>query len=460
MTERGRAGGGWRLTRGMTPGGIEGYADHVSVEPGDHFTLFVSTRARSFVVHAFRMGWYDGAEGRLTWTSQAVPGVRQPPARVESPRNTPVAPWHPSLTIDTTSWLPGDYLLRLDADDGAQSFVPLTVRAPSAAGAVVLVSPVTTWQAYNTWGCCDLYQGADGSFATRSRAVSFDRPYDKENGAGEFIERTLPILARAERLGLKLDYVTDVDLHADPSLLTGARAVVSMGHDEYWSAPMRAALTAARDAGANVAFFGANAVYRRIRFESSPLGPDRVEVDYKLASEDPLSATHPDLTTADWPRPPNADPESSLTGAMYDCFPIRRAAVVVDPSNWLFAGTGVTAGMRLPGLVGPETDRVQLGYPTPRPIEVLMHTPFFCPRGYPSYADTTYYTTPGGAGVFDSGTIDWVCDITGGCRATHLTTRVVRRVTDNLLVAFAAGPAGRVHPAQDNLKQLGIAPTG
>jgi hypothetical protein len=316
---------------------------------------------------------------------------------------------------------------------------------------------VTTWQAYNTWGCCDLYDG-DGGFASRSRAVSFDRPYAQSSGAGEFIKRELPVLAEAERLGLSLDYVTDIDLQT-PGLLTGARAVVSMGHDEYWSPQMRAAVEAARDAGTNLAFFGANAVFRRIRFEASPLGADRIVIDYKVAREDPLYGVDNAEVTADWPAPPDANPESTLLGAMYNCFVHgpRAAGVVVDASSWLLAGIpGVRDGLALPGLIGPEVDSVQLGYPTPRPIEVVLHSPFQCPGGRASHADTTYYTAASGAAVFDAGSIDWACAVATGCSATPLTGRVVRAVTDRLLVAFAAGPAGRAHPALDNLRSLGL----
>ena len=55
------------------------------------------------------------------------PPTPEPAPVVEAPRNTVVAPWQPSLTVDTNRWPPGDYLLRLDAADGPQQFVPLTV---------------------------------------------------------------------------------------------------------------------------------------------------------------------------------------------------------------------------------------------------------------------------------------------------------------------------------------------
>jgi hypothetical protein len=326
---------------------------------------------------------------------------------------------------------------------------------------LVLINPVTTWQAYNRWGCCDLYEGADGTFATRSRAVSFDRPYLQEYGAGEFLHGDLPVVAEAERLGLSLDYVTDTDLQTVPHLLAGARAVVSMGHDEYWSPAMRAALTAARDAGTNLAFLGANAIFRRIRLASTSIGPTRLEINYKVATEDPLYGRDNAAVTANWPAPPAADPESRLLGSQYGCLLVGStpaSGVVADPTNWLFRGVRVRAGEQLPGLVGPEIDAVQPSYPTPRPIQVLLHSPARCPSGSPTHADASYYVARSGAAVFDAGSIDWACAVSTNChgQVPDRTGGVVRTVTDNLLRAFARGPAGRTHPAHDNLTALGI----
>ena len=44
-------------------------------------------------------------------------------------------------------------------------------------------------------------------------------------------------------------YVTSMDIAADPRLLDGASALVSLGHDEYWTPQERANVTAARDTG-------------------------------------------------------------------------------------------------------------------------------------------------------------------------------------------------------------------
>lgn len=452
----------WEIPRGEDHG-IEGFVDPISVLPGQPVRVYVSTSTANFRVRAFRMGWYGGAVAKLVWTSARYAGHRQSsPVLSEPATATMAAAWSPSLTMNTSGWPPGQYLLRLDGNGDRSQFVPLTVRAASAVGRVVLLSPVTTWQAYNTWGCCDLYTGANGSFATRSRAVSFDRPYSQEFGAGEFLHDELPVITEAERLGLPLDFVTDTDLQSMPHLLAGARAVISMGHDEYWSPGMRVALADAVNAGTNVAFLGANGIYRRIRLADTRLGPDRLEINYKVASEDPLYGMDDRQVTANWPAPPAADPESRLLGDQYGCLveTPQTAGVVVDPHSWLFDGTNVTTGQQLPGLIGPEIDAVQPGFPTPRPIEVLLHSPVRCPDNLPPYADASYYVARSGASVFDAGTIRWACAVRGDCYGLvpPVTGRVVQTVTDNLLRAFAAGPAGREHPAEDNLARLGITP--
>ncbi|HEX6468930.1 MAG TPA: N,N-dimethylformamidase beta subunit family domain-containing protein [Streptosporangiaceae bacterium] len=440
----------WRVRHGGAPHEIEGYADHVSVLPGQPFRLFVSTRSKGYTVEAFRMGWYGGAQARLVWRSGRMAGSVQAPARIEGKTNTVVAPWHPSLTVPTTGWPEGDYLVRLDADTGAQHYVPITLRSAAATGKIVLLNGTTTWQAYNLWGGRSLYSGPYG-FASRSRAVSFDRPYDK-SGATKFLAYEQPAVALAEKLGLPLAYATDNDLHRDPNLLRGARALTVLGHDEYWSSVMRRRVTGARDQGVNIAFLGANELNRHIRFAPTKLGQDRLVICYKEA-DDPIAKDDPSEVTVDWRFADPPRPESDLTGVYYECNPVQADYVVYDPKNWLFAGTGVRRGQRFTGMVGPEYDRVNPIVPTPRPIEVLAHSPLTC-NGSSSYADSAYYTVPSGAGVFAAGTMRWVCALRGtkcGHDVPASAAPFVAKVTTTLLRAFAAGPAGRTHPARDNL---------
>jgi hypothetical protein len=365
------------------------------------------------------------------------------------------AGWDPVLDVPTDGWPAGAYLLRLDADSGAQRYVPVTIRSESAAGKIVLKSCVQTWQAYNTWGGYDLYLGASGAYAQRSLAVSLDRPYN-DNGANMFLTYERNVVKLAESLGLPLAYVTSMDIDADPHLLDGASALVSMGHDEYWTPAERAHVTAARDRGLNLAFLGANAMFRRTRLEPTTLGAARLVVCYKTSyAADPLYGKDNAAVTSDWRDAPRPDPESTLIGTIYEGYPANAAYVVSSPHSWVFAGTGASAGDKFPNLVGIEYDRVDPAFPLQRPLEVLSHSPLTC-HGVSSFSDSAYYTHSGGAGVFNTGTMRWVEAIYGD--APHgisgATTGFVRQVTANVLRAFADGPAAAKHPARDNLAAI------
>jgi hypothetical protein len=449
----------WRIARMGPTDAIQGWADQASATAGERVRLYVSTTARRFRVEAYRMGWYGGRGGRLVWRSSSLPGRRQPPPARTPGTNMVATHWRPSATVTVDpAWPPGDYLLKLVAPVG-QRYVPLTVRDDTSHAALIVQNAVTTWQAYNTWGGRNLYWGPDMAITTRSRVVSFDRPYAGEQGAADFLGNELPLVRLVERLGLDVTYWTDVDLHRHPERLLAHRALVSLGHDEYWSTRMRRGAEAARAHGVNLAFLGANAVFRHIRLQPSATGPDREEVNYKpwSAGDDPAWRTDPSEVTTDWRQPPLNDPESRLLGALYECNPVHAAGVVAEPSSWLLAGTGVRAGTRLPGLVGDEYDRVQPAAPRPPGVEVLLHSPVHC-RGA-SFADTTWYTARSGAGIFDAGTGSWVCQLSRACaggRTSAATARVVRAATVKLLRVFTSGPAGEHHPSRSNLARLGI----
>jgi hypothetical protein len=451
----------WRIRRLGGPHEIEGFATRTDLLPGQPLHLAVSTTASTYTVRAYRAGWYGGAQMRQVFVSAVLPGRRQGASELIAATYTVTTAWRPTTTIDTTGWPPGAYLLRLDASTGGQRFVPVTLRSEHAAGALVLMDAVTPWQAYNAWGDYSLYHGPGGEsdFTHRSRVVSFDRPYDND-GQGDFVGNELPAISLAEKLHLPLAYATDVDLHADLHLLDGARGLISMGHDEYWSTAMRNAATAARDRGVNLAFLGANAVFRHIRLEDGPLrdGADRVnrmEVNYKRRYGDPANGKDDAEVTVDWREPPVSKPESSLTGTFYECNPVKADLVVTDPASWLWRGIA-PAGTQVPGIIGSEYDRVNPGVPTPQGIEVLTHSPVQC-RGIRSYSDSAYYSEPSGAGVFDAGTSLWVAALDQtcpGCVTTPAGSALVAAVTTRLLTAMVVGPLGLSHPGVGNLDAL------
>ncbi|MEU5208949.1 N,N-dimethylformamidase beta subunit family domain-containing protein [Streptomyces sp. NPDC020742] len=443
----------WRLRSTGPPDAVQGYTDKVSVLPGEGFGLHVSTTAPGFRVSAYRVGWYGGAQARLVWRSGRVPGRRLRGPHLLPATRSVRADWPRTLAVATDDWPPGAYLLRLDADHGHQRYVPLIVRSPDTTGRTVLMHAVTTWQAYNRWGGYNLYTGGDGGYPTRSLAVSFDRPYDA-NGAEKFLVYERAMVVLAERLGLPLAYTTGVDVHLAPSALRGARAAISLGHDEYWTPQQRQHVTRARDAGTNLAFLGANACFRRVRLEPGPAGAHRTVVCYKTAyQDDPYFAAHRDQPTHDFRQPPAAAPESALTGVFYEGYPTDAPYVVHNADHWLFAGTGARRGDSFDHLVGVEYDRVTPGAPTPAPLEIIAHSPLVC-GGRSSHADSAYYTVPSGAGVFSSGTMRWVEGLMAGGPddgrdhgMDARTAAFVTRTTENLLRAFAEGPAAQSRPA-------------
>ncbi|MGW2697110.1 N,N-dimethylformamidase beta subunit family domain-containing protein [Streptomyces sp. NPDC001296] len=443
----------WRVRSPGPAPAVAGYADRVSVIPGEECGLYVSTTASSFRVSAFRVGWYGGAGARLVWASERIPGRTQPGPRLLPGTRTVRADWQRTLTLGTGDWPEGAYLLRLEADNGHQRYVPLILRSVRGAGRTVLMHAPATWQAYNRWGGYSLYGGQSGAYATRSLAVSFDRPYDAD-GAEKFLVYERAAVVLAERLGIPLAYTTGPDVHRDPAVLSDAAAVVSLGHDEYWTPEQRRHVTEARDAGTNVVFLGANTCFRRVRLEQGDARPERTVVCYKTdVRADPCYTFRPALATTDFRHAPSPDPESSLTGVLYEGYPTDAPYVVQAADHWLYEGTGVRPGDGFDHLVGVEYDRVTPGAPVPEPLEITAHSPLVC-DGRRSHSDSAYYTVRSGAGVFATGTMRWVEALLAGTpdggHDHGMDTRTgafVTRTTENLLRAFALGPAAQHRPA-------------
>jgi hypothetical protein len=473
--ENRRIGQAWWVTTPQVDRGIEGFANQASATIGDTITLFVSTRAAQFHVEAYRMGYYQGIGARLVWSSGQQPGVQQPLPDLMAPTNTIECHWSPSLdiTIDP-SWPPGAYLLKLVGTTGEQQFVPLCLRDDTSRAAIVIQHSVTTWQAYNRWGGYSLYYGnangdlsfthdpSGGTYEDRARVVSFDRPYDHDwaSGAADFVGNEFPVLFQAERLGLDVTYWTDVDLHANPQLLANHKALLSLGHDEYWSAPMRDGAQRSLAKGLNLAFLGANACYRQIRFESSPLGENRRQVCYKSAEEDPIAATDPGLTTVNWVNPPVSRPEAELIGSTYQDIEAQADMVVTDPTHWLFEGLGLAAGHVFANTVVGEFDRYVPGGGGPANLDVIAHS--IVPNRDNNYSDVTWYTVPGGGGVFATGNASWI-----GCLSNSPLippnvipdpipgiTEPLARVMLNLYSVIGIGPASRTRPSEGNWRTV------
>ena len=169
---------------------------------------------------------------------------------------------------------------------------------------------------------------------------------------------------------------------------------------------MRQAAASASAGGVNLAFLGANACYRQIRLQSTSVGPNRLEVCYKDAAEDPIAQQQPDLTTVNWNQAPLNQPESTLIGSMYQSVGAKADMVVTDASSWFYDGCNLADGQAFPTVILGEYDRYVPSLPGPHNTDVLAHSPV---PGQSNWSDITYYTAPGkGGGVLATGSASFV----------------------------------------------------
>jgi len=462
--------GAWQITGAQTATGIMGYADHVDATSGQVVTLRVSTTAPSFHVEAYRMGYYQALGARLVWRSAQLPGAVQAACPVAPGINMVQCSWLAALRLTVTDrWVQGQYLLKLVGSAGQQSYVPLDVWDPASHAAYVVMTGVLTDQVFNSFGGYDLYQGATACAAdeypcsTRSRVVSFDRPYDngEESGAGGYLSLCYPLTRLAERDGLDVTYWSDITLAEHGNLAVRHHLLISPGHDEEWSQSMRASTVAAAHAGVNLAFLGASAVLRKVRLRASPLGPDRQVVNYRDPTADPLYGVDDTrVSQNDWAQAPAHMPASTLVGASYIGYDHTsvKPLVVSNASSWLFAGTSLVDGSTVPGVVAGDIQAyARSARGNPPGVEILAHSPVDI-VGHPDrrFADTTYYTmASSGAGVFDTGAIGWIPSL-APCPAstTACPALVMGALTANLLRITGSGPAGLRYPSVANWQQL------
>ena len=411
----------WRAGKVAPAALLSAYAQD-SVRSGDALQLRVSA-AKPWEASVYRIGYYKGKGGtkvaEVTGPKKLF-GVQAP----DPSTRAVVAGWPVVAEVDTTGWPSGLYTVVVRSADGGTN-IPFVVRAQTAKDTVAIVSCSMTWQAYNVWGGRSLYRNTGGDFAGRSYAVSYDRPYDHALwGAPIAMGFDIPVARFADEVGVDHVWFSNADIARDPSLLAGAKAVVSTGHDEYWPASYRQALIDARDAGSDLAFLGANAGYWRVQLKG-----DEVYCA-KDANIQPKNIRWRDL----------GKPESAVVGALYDAFPVAGPLVVREPDFVLFDGIKVSKGSSFPGLIGVETDRYYPGHDTPTQIEVPTLSPVEC-RGKQTWSTMTYYSVDSGASVWASGTMNWTRSLMGPVAKKGITAAssdFSRAVTANLLEGMAA----------------------
>lgn len=386
----------------MTATPLLAYAWPQSVAPGDDLELRVSSPAPDVHLEIARVG--ARREVVLdTWLEDV--GEHELP----SDADTEGVDWPVARTLHVGSgWESGYYELLLrsavDGDAAEQVHRAFVVVRPAADRRrdVLLVLATNTWNAYNDIAGRNLYTGATrvsyrrpmapgflfkppgfGRRVAATHGVDRDRAahsgYKLVNGLSDWCgsagwpDWEQPFVAWAERAGYELDFATNADLQMHPGLLDGYRLMLSVGHDEYWSAPMRTAVEQFIAGGGNAAFFSGNTSFWQVRIEDG----DEVMVGYKDQFEqDPLYGTQRETeTTSMWSDRIIGNPENRMTGLSFTTGGYARIGrrvpagstgyTVHRPKHWIFEGTSLEYGDLLgagPGIVAYECDGCRFTY--------------------------------------------------------------------------------------------------
>ena len=390
-------------------GDIQVYGTQIGGAPGDAIDLHVSTAYRYRVV-VYRLGWYGGAGARqeaclpsCTGDEQGVPQTIATGARLAADDPPVRANWPVTDTVHTApDWVSGYYLVEALLTNGpnagrvATTFFVLH-EAPQPVGSRILVQvPVNTWEAYNAWGGRSLYDFV----APPMHRVSFERPF------GEFAQSPfwweIQLVRFLEREGYDVSYQTDVDTDADPASLLRHRLVIDAGHDEYWTMAMRQAWGTALADGTNLAFMGSNDAYWHIEYQDAR----QTIFGWKSAYDPNPVVAQKTMLWRDL-----GLPECMLEGVEHQglyalSHPLDYTVTPAGAADPWLAGTGLTAGSTIAGVVGREHD----GQTCDIPNRVdLFH---YDGLGVDLNGDAVRFTAPSGARVFSSGAqmFSWALD--------------------------------------------------
>ena len=317
---------------------IEGYASLASVNKGGQISFMVSlSSAAQYTIDVYRMGWYptgtnpDGTScapscgGRLMQHIGPLNGAHQTACPTVTTTTDPnfgmtECNWPVSSTITIPqTWTTGNYIAKLTRLDGThmENYMTFVVRDDASTADVVYSMDVSTWQAYNFFGGRNLYgQFNDTTLASlgnsRAYTVSLDRPYlvqGSVDGAGMFMVWDFPLVRWMESKGYDMTYVTSVDLESNPNLLSGHRAFVNTGHDEYYSDTMRTAIQNGIAGGTNLALFSANNFFHRITWSADTTGAQsrRIHTDKGATAGS---------TTREWRYLSPPKPENEIGGVL------------------------------------------------------------------------------------------------------------------------------------------------
>ncbi len=418
----------WQLTRvrpdkpdGYRSPWIEGYCSTQSVEAGESIDIMVSTDpARKFILEVFRTGYYGGKGAALKATLGPFQGKKQITPQ-PGPKNIHECRWEVTTTIRIPGdWLSGVYLGRLttlpEGVDEAywQSYIIFIVKDQRPADILFQCSD-NTWQAYNKWpDNYSLYthpKGIQGPWAD----VSFDRPYARQGqfaevvndplsfGSGEFLSLEQPLSFFLEQHGYDVTYCSNSDM-INPDRALRCKTFISVGHDEYWDIRQFRSVEKLRDEGVNLLFLSGNSICwvspfrsnsqgkpNRIIFRGGPYGGDIEHAVGREADHGPF---------------PERGPDEGMLMGVRNIEPVNGGGdwTVVRADHWIFEGTGVKNGDKIPGLIGWEYHG---NPPDIEGLEVVARGTAWVGGDTPQQWCAVAYPGPKGNFVFNASTIFW-----------------------------------------------------
>ncbi len=382
------------LVRRVRSSAIEGFASRTSVMPGESIDFKVSMNpAGKFSIDIYRMGYYGGTGGCHMTKIDSLDARPQfmPTMTIERLRE---CNWEVSATFHVPKdWPGGVYLGKLTRSEqfGYQSYLIFVVKEHRKSDILCQVSDLT-WQAYNKWpGTDSLYD--DGTpevwYSGPNVRVSFDRPYTKylqvydaplSAGSGEYLLWEHPMSFWLEQQGYDVTYCSNLDVHSDPDILGLSKVFLSVAHDEYWTRKMYDEAVKARDNGLSFAFFSGNSINHEINiFESFDGTPNRA-----FSREKPFQ-----------------DEENLMGNSSYGhgC----GDWIVKNSRNWIYEGTGLKDGDKIPAIVGWEYHGPPLA--NIKGLEIVAENSLHSNTKTPHTA--VVYPCPKGNWVFNAGTIWW-----------------------------------------------------
>ncbi len=359
----------------MPPKGlyVAGYANQTSYAPGEVVALHLSSNAERVGLKISRLG--PTAEAVLEKSDVVVVEQAIPDRASSHGCSWPVA----TQVKVPDDWRSGYYQVQFNVqkdEKKAESTAYFVVRAakPGANTKILLQLSTNTYNAYTNWGGHSLYAYHDRD-GLQGHRVSFNRPQQSqfENWEGPFVRW-------AESNGYVLDYAANNDLEFHPDLLKQYKLVLSVGHDEYWSTPMRDNLEKYISDGGNVAFFSGNTCCWQVRSEEDGRALTCWKQWFNI---DPMYRTDKEnLLSTLWSHHLVKRPENQLTGVGFLWGGYHRSHgqfmdgpasyEVHRPDHWLYAGTNLKRGDRVGGMdtiVGYECDGCEMkwidGLPQP-----------------------------------------------------------------------------------------------